>query len=382
MVREPQKKNSLLRSKFVVSQTNDDDPLKEALQELIHYATMAPSSHNTQCWRFRISRDDVDNDKKPKNAMDTTTSTITVLPDFERRCPVVDPDDHHLFATIGCAVENLVIAAQARGFQVLGVDSTNPADGVHIQLKRLAGYDNDDKSSTDPKATTDLFEAIPKRQVSRCEYDGKPLSEDELSQLEKAGSSTDLTSGGARVRVMLVTDRDKMNEISDQIVRANSAQLADSNFKKEVVTWVRFNEQEAMTRGDGLYGKCMGSPEIPTMLGKLIFNFVTRPSTEGKKIAKNVGSSAGFAVFVSERDDPCHWVEAGRCYERFALRATILGVRNAFLNQPVEATEPRARFSAMMHLNESERPDFIVRFGKGPEMPLSPRRPMEDVVMP
>lgn len=377
--------NSLLRHKFLVSQTNDDDPLK-ALHELIHYATMAPSSHNTQCWRFRISRDDVDNDKKP-NALDTSTSTITVLPDFERRCPVVDPDDHHLFVTIGCAVENLVVAAQARGFKVQGVDSTNPANGVHIQLTHPAGFDND-KTSTDPKATTDLFEAIPKRQVSRCEYDGKPLSQDELCQLEKAGSSIDLTSvkdnlhgGVARVRVLLVTDRDQMNEISDHIVRANSAQLTDPSFKKEVATWVRFNEQEAMARGDGLYGKCMGSPEVPTMLGKLIINFVVRPSTEGKKIAKQVGSSAGFAVFVSERDDPCHWVEAGRCYERFALRATVLGVRNAFLNQPVEAKEPRARFSAMMRLNESERPDLIVRFGKGPEMPLSPRRPIEDVVV-
>ena len=43
-----------------------------------------------------------------------------------------------------------------------------------------------------------------------------------------------------------------------------------------------------------------------------------------------------LAVFVAERADAGHWVEVGRCYERFALLATVLGIRNAFLNQPVE----------------------------------------------
>ena len=69
-------------------------------QELVRYATLAPSSHNTQCWKL---------------AMDG--QGITILPDFSRRCPVVDPDDHHLFVSLGCAAENLVQAAQAFGLR-------------------------------------------------------------------------------------------------------------------------------------------------------------------------------------------------------------------------------------------------------------------------
>jgi hypothetical protein len=26
-----------------------------------------------------------------------------ILPDLSRRCPAVDPDDHHLFVSLGCA---------------------------------------------------------------------------------------------------------------------------------------------------------------------------------------------------------------------------------------------------------------------------------------
>jgi hypothetical protein len=64
----------------------------DALQrELVRYATLAPSSHNTQCWRFKLEK-----------------NLISILPDFARRCPAVDPDDHHLFVSLGCATENLV----------------------------------------------------------------------------------------------------------------------------------------------------------------------------------------------------------------------------------------------------------------------------------
>ena len=42
---------------------------------------------------------------------------ITVVPDLTRRCPAVDPDDHHLFVSLGCATENLIQAALAHGLQ-------------------------------------------------------------------------------------------------------------------------------------------------------------------------------------------------------------------------------------------------------------------------
>ena len=65
----------------------------------------------------------------------------------------------------------------------------------------------------------------------------------------------------------------------------------------------------------------------------------------------------------------------------FALQATALGIRNAFLNQPVEVTKLRPKFAKSLGLDEDSRPDLIVRFGKGPEMPRSLRRPLEEVLL-
>jgi hypothetical protein len=73
-------------------------------------------------------------------------------------------------------------------------------------------------------------------------------------------------------------------------------------------------------------------------------------------------------------------VEVGRCYERFALQATALGIRNAFLNQPVEEAALRPEFAEALNLGAG-RPDLVVRFGRGPEMPRSPRRPVEAVLV-
>ena len=70
---------------------------KALSKELVRYATLAPSSHNTQCWKFALEG-----------------KGITILPDLSRRTLAVDPDDHRLFVSLGCATENLVQAALAQ----------------------------------------------------------------------------------------------------------------------------------------------------------------------------------------------------------------------------------------------------------------------------
>ena len=354
------------------NQVENDDHAK--IREILRYTIKAPSSHNTQCWRFRIDRKYNDNNKKMNPNSHSATPAVTILPDFDRACPVVDPDNHHLYATLGCALENFVHAALAVGFETK-VDTAafeeNPQEGVRVELQPCQ------------PVVTDLFEAIPNRQVTRGLYDGAQLSADELSQLQEAGSDPD--AGVAMIIIPSQQDEDGdgrlFHKIQELILEANTIQLNDAAFKQELVQWVRFNDKEIDAKGDGLAGKCTGNPSAPRFIGRLALNYLVNPKSENAKILQQLESSAGLAVFVAARNDPVHWLEVGRCYERFALKATALGIRNAFLNQPVEVPSVRKLVARELGLDEMARPSLVVRFGKGPTMPFSARRPLESVIV-
>jgi hypothetical protein len=314
-------------------------------RELVRYATLAPSSHNTQCWKF---------------ALDPAGRAITVLPDLASRCPAVDPDDHHLFVSLGCATENLIQAAHAHGLH--GEARFDPAaDAIRVSLEPT------------PARTSNLYTAIPDRQCTRGDYDGKPLSAQVLRMLQHAGSSD-------TVRLLLLTDRPAMERTLDYVIQGNTAQLADPAFVAELKTWIRFNGAEAVRTRDGLYSATAGSPNIPSWIGRRAFRWLLTPKGENDKYARQVRSSAGIAVFVGRTADKANWVEVGRCYERFALQATALLIRTAFLNQPLEVASLRPPFAAALGMT-GERPDLVVRFGRGAEMPRSLRREVGAVVV-
>jgi hypothetical protein len=315
-------------------------------QELVRYATLAPSSHNTQCWKFHIEDD-----------------AITIAPDLARRTPAVDPDDHHLYVSLGCATENLVQAALANALKGdVRVDLT-PGGGSAIKVAL-----EPTKAVVSP-----LYLAMPERQCTRAEYDGQPLSTEELRLLEQAGT-------GKGVRVMMFTGSAALESILAYVVEGNTAQMNDPAFLEELKSWIRFGSGEAVKTGDGLYSAASGNQSVPRWLGSRLFGMFFTPKSENDKYAKHVRSSAGVAVFISEASDQAHWVEAGRCYERFALQATALGIRNAMLNQPVEVSALRPQFATAFSMG-SGRPDLVVRFGRGPLMPKSLRRNLQSVLV-
>lgn len=313
-------------------------------RELIRCATLAASSHNTQPWKFRIRQD-----------------SITILPDFSRRCPAVDPDDSHLFKSLGCAAENLVHAAAAQGFSA-DVRFDPSEDGVIVLLNRDASAH-----------ATDLYRAIAKRQCVKTAYDGTPLGVPDLEMLEKAGE-------GRNVRTIMLLSAAQKDGVIDYVTRGNVAQLTDRTFRDELVSWIRFNPGEALRTGDGLSGRASGQPALPTWLAKRIIGLVLTPKGQAETDAKNIISSVGVVVFVSNRDDKAAWVEAGRAYERFALQATALNVRTAFINQPIEVRPLRPQFESWLNL-DGEHALLMARFGHGPMAPFSLRRPIDDVIL-
>ena len=312
-------------------------------KELVRLSALAPSSHNTQCWKFRIEQ-----------------NGISILPDLNRRTLVLDPDDHYLFVSLGCALENLAQASLAFG------------------LKSEAKFDKSTNSlavALEPTMAlaSPLYQAIIARQCTRNVYDGKPLSSPELKLLESAGAC----NGGG---VVLITAKPDIEQIVGLALQGNASQLNEAAFIKEFKQWIRFSAGEAVKTGDGLYSITSGNPSVPRWLGSRMFDVLVSAESENKKYAEQIRSSSGIAVFVSDADDKTHWIEAGRCYERFALQATSMGIRNAVMNGLADVPEMRQQLAGILGL-KGGRVDMVVRFGHGPLMPSSLRRPMADILV-
>lgn len=313
-------------------------------RDLIRFATLAANSHNSQPWRFGL-----------------VAGGIEIKPDLERQLAAVDPDNHHLYASLGCAAENLSLAAAARG--QAGELSFDPdRDGV----VRFA-------FGTGMRLPSELFEAIPYRQSTRGEFEGRMVSAIDLQALRSAASAV------PSVNLVLISDRAQLARVRDLVVAGNSAQIADPAFMRELKAWLRFNPRQALAAGDGLFSAASGNPMLPAWLGSLAIDTFFTAGAENDKYARQIDSSAGIAVFVAETDDPEHWVLAGRACQRFALQATALGMKHAFINQPVEVLKLRPELASLIGL-PGRRPDIVMRFGYGPTLPFSARRPVEAVL--
>ena len=306
--------------------------------EWLRYATLAANGHNTQPWLFRVAPD-----------------AIQVLPDPAGRTPVVDPDDHHVWASLGCAAANLELAAAASGR--IGITRYVADAEALLQFEHEPG----------PALESPMCAAIPQRQSTRNDYDGRAVPHSELDQMLQAAELPG-------VSMAVFTARDAIARVRDLVIAGNTAQMADPAFVRELRDWIRFSPREALARGDGLYAGATGNPSIPDALGRRLFGQLLRVDAENARYASQLDSSAGVVVFVAERDDPAHWALAGMACQRFALTACALGVRTAFVNQPTEVLALRGELAALAGM-PGRRPNLVLRFGYAPLLPYSPRRP-------
>ncbi len=313
--------------------------LAGAAPGLVHAAVLAANGHNTQPWRFELA-----------------PGGISIRPDFTRRTPVVDPDDHHLYASLGCASENLVTAAAAAGFAA-GLEAG--PEGVFVHLDPAPPQPS-------PRAT-----AIPRRHCVRFDYDGRPVAAGEVAALLAAAR-------GPGVAAQVFPDRRDIDRITDLVVAGNTTQMGAPAFMAELKQCNRYNGHQAAATRDGLFAGATGAPELPAWLGRRLFDLAVSADDENAKYRRQLGTSAGVMVLVADSDDPAGWIAAGRAAQRFALEATAQGLRYAFVNQPVEVLSVRP--DLMRFLATDRRPDLVMRFGAGPEVPRALRRPVSAVM--
>jgi Nitroreductase family len=87
-----------------------------------------------------------------------------------------------------------------------------------------------------------------------------------------------------------------------------------------------------------------------------------------------------LAVLSTRRDGPAEWLRAGQAMERVLLEATARGMATSLLNQAIE--HDQLRWLVRDLLGTWARPQAVIRFGYGPPVPPTPRRPIADVLLP
>lgn len=319
---------------------------KDTMLRIIKYAVKAPSGHNTQPWKFKIGND-----------------SITILPDFTRALPVVDSDNHALYISLGCALENMITTANQFDYETI-VTIHNSGNETFIQV---------DFNQIEEIIKTGLFGFIEKRQVTRNKYSPDKIQKEVLREL--FDNVLDKC-----VQVKLFMSENEIKTLAPYIIEGSNLQFNNKAFVKELVSWVRFSEKEVLLKGDGLWSASMGLPNMGRCIGNFVMkNFVTSKS-EAKRWKKIISKSAGFALFMVEKNDLEHWIKLGQVFQRFGLMATKMNIKHAHVNMPCEELPVREKMIQNYQLNEYT-PLLLIRFGYSNSLPYSYRRNINEIIV-
>lgn len=309
---------------------------------LVAQAVKAPSGHNTQPWCFRQNE-----------------SAVEIHPDFDRRLPVVDPDDRELFVSLGCAVENLCLAAQTKGYK--SAVSVGDKGVITVSLAEEAGV-----------KPSPLFNQIDARQTNRSVYNGEEIALDVLKKLQSIRSEKGIS-------VHYYTRQTKQfNDIEQYVLQGNTRQMQNEAFKAELKSWMRFNKKHQDQTLDGLSYAVFGAPNVPRWMAEPIMSMAINTKTQNKADRDKIDSASHLVLFTTRENSRREWVSLGRTLQRFLLTAAELGVAHAYLNQPNEEAEIASEMTRTLGLN-GEYPTILLRIGYGERQAYSKRRAVKDV---
>lgn len=318
--------------------------MKTDFIQIASYASKAPSGHNTQPWKFHI-----------------TDSTITVLPNLDVALPVVDGNNRELFISLGCAVENLCIAASYFGYITHIIECSIKAIIIELRKNDLTIEDS-------------LFHQIEKRQTNRNIYNGNKISDEILQQLQSIPKENGIQFYFTEINTPFA------NTITQYIMKGNEIQMADIAFKNELLSWMRFNKKQVEATYNGLSYLVFGNPPLPRILAHPIVNLFLKPNVQNKSDRKKIDSSSHFVVCTTQQDTIEEWINLGRTLQRFLLKVTEIGISYAFLNQPCEVAALASDLRKKLPVNK-EYPTLIMRIGYAKQIPYSPRKEIETLLV-
>ncbi|MBI3633196.1 MAG: nitroreductase family protein [Candidatus Vogelbacteria bacterium] len=266
--------------------------MAERLKFLINFAVLAPSSHNSQPWKFAIS-----------------DSQITLSPDFSRELPSSDANHRQLYTSLGCALENLTVAAGHYGFGFITQYFPNGTD--QIVMTFVPG--------TKSIGENDLLPYVLKRHTNRNRYDSRLPDRIFLDWL-RDGSSESL-------KIDVIKDPETKAKIAEVVTRANVCATQDKIFRSELSQYVKSNTTSAKL-GMPMFG--FGMPTLVSFIAPWVvksFNVNKLSQKEDGRLLKEF--TPVLVVISGAKDNKESWVRAGELYETIALMAEKEGIKTA-----------------------------------------------------
>jgi nitroreductase len=337
---------------------------------LVRAAILAASPHNTQPWLFKV-----------------THSSIELYIDTQRNVGALDPYLREEHIGMGCALENLMLAAAANGYQAtvtllpgkLGPISAEPAPKLlaHVDL------------ATGKREENELYHAIPKRHTNRGPYiPQKSLPPEFIDALSR------LPSTEPEVKIFLFTAEADRKKIVEIISASNDVIYSDPEVDRGSGRWIRSHWSEVQKSRDGLTIDAFGMSPIATGVAKMMPLWMQRwVASRGPKDGYSklmLRAPLIGIIAVSDRYDQEHCLSAGRIWQRAHLQATARGIAARPCNEAVEMIDyerahgrPALRATLLGEImgDTAWQPTFVFYMGY-PTLTAraSPRRPIEKVV--
>lgn len=317
----------------------------EVVESLIRDASMAPSMHNAQPWRFRYSRGD---------------DAITLRADPERLMPHADPQLRGLHLGCGAALFNLRVAAQSAGLRPVLTLLPDPDDWqtlASVSLRETA-------ETFDPDLSL-LYTAIAARRTSRYPFAERPIPTALTNRLIE-----ETRAEGARLAFLSGWHLSLVLDVIEE-AELDSEHLGDPDEQRWVRTGVKLSD--AISDGVPEYG--FGPRRSD---GRAPVRDFARGRSESDRGTAEYEHMPQLGLLCSDHDHPDDWLLAGQAMERMLLTATREGLATSFATQALE--RPELRWLLRDPVWGAGPVQMVVRLGYGPLGPATPRRPVADLL--
>lgn len=334
-----------------------EKPIEEQIAFLVNFAVLAPSSHNTQPWLFRIKE-----------------NICELYADEKRALKHSDPEDRQLFISLGAALANLIVAAQFYDLNTKIIYCPHEKDTMNEKEKRLAARIEFSKSAPAQQDTQknlkELFPGISERHTNRNFYLDRPIDD---------GFFTDCRNyiDDQNLKIHFIQEKNKKEKIAQTVVDASRNAHDDPKFRKELFYWVRSNYTKAP---DGMPGFGMGIPGPISIIAPYMIRYLKVGKSQSKKDGKAIIGSPLVVIISTKEDTPVNWLKAGELAEKIMLKAATQDIQTAINAAAIEIGDHWKKIQEV--LKTDFRPQVLFRAGyAASKMPHSPRRSSSEVII-